>query len=163
MKPVSATRYRSRHSGHDIDQRVCALVTIVVLLSACSPAPVEKNAAPLTPPAAAARASVARRAIPEPAVAPAPASSAATVVIPPGAIYVCVADAGGMRQTTAIEFAPKVGALCAKYPEMGPCQYERNVCRGRGGRVYAANGAEITMQTEAEYDKKVMRVRLKSN
>ena len=46
---------------------------------------------------------------------------------------------------------------------MGPCQYERNVCRQAGGRVYAANGVEITMQTEAEYDKKVMRVRFKSN
>ena len=68
-----------------------------------------------------------------------------------------------MRQTTAIEFSPKVGQLCAKDPEMGPCQYERNVCRRSGGRVYAANGIEITMATEAEYDKKVMRVRLKSN
>jgi len=29
--------------------------------------------------------------------------------------------------------------------------------------VFAANGAEITMQTEAEYDKKVMRTRFKSN
>jgi hypothetical protein len=84
-------------------------------------------------------------------------------VIPPGAIYVCVAEVGGVRQTTAIEFAPKVGDLCARNPEMGPCQYERNICRKSGGRVYAANGAEITMATEAEYDKKVMRVRFKSN
>ena len=84
-------------------------------------------------------------------------------MIPPGAIYVCVADVGGVRQTTAIEFAPKVGDLCARNPEMGPCQYERNICRKGGGRVYAANGTEITMATEAEYDKKVMRVRLKSN
>jgi len=68
-----------------------------------------------------------------------------------------------VRQTTAIEFAPKVGDLCTRNPEMGPCQYERNICRKGGGRVYAANGAEITMATEAEYDKKVMRVRFKSN
>ena len=68
-----------------------------------------------------------------------------------------------MRTTTAIEFSPKVGALCAKDPEMGPCQYERNVCRKSGGRVYDANGVEITMATEAEYDKKVTRIRLKSN
>ena len=46
---------------------------------------------------------------------------------------------------------------------MGPCQYERNLCRGGGGRVYAPDGTEITMATEAEYDKKVMRVRFKSN
>ena len=48
-------------------------------------------------------------------------------------------------------------------PYTGPCQYQRNVCRRDGGRVYAANGVEITMATEAEYDRKVMRVRLKSN
>jgi hypothetical protein len=46
---------------------------------------------------------------------------------------------------------------------MGPCQYERNVCRAAGGRVYAANGREITLATEAEYDRKVMRVRFRSN
>ena len=43
------------------------------------------------------------------------------------------------------------------------CQYERNACRSRGGRVYAGNGVEITMQTEAEYDKKVLQLRFKSN
>jgi hypothetical protein len=68
-----------------------------------------------------------------------------------------------VRQQTAIEFVPKVGAMCAKHPEMGPCQYERDVCRKSGGRVYAAGGIEITQATEAEYDKKVMRVRFKAN
>jgi hypothetical protein len=29
--------------------------------------------------------------------------------------------------------------------------------------VFAANGPEITMATEAEYDKKVMRVRFRAN
>jgi hypothetical protein len=33
----------------------------------------------------------------------------------------------------------------------------------RGGRVYAADGTEITLATEAEYDRKVRRVQLKSN
>ena len=143
-----------------------ALLMIVVLLAACSPAPVETRPVPLTPPAEAAGAAVVRKAIPEPAAVPAPAPpevAAAAIVVPPGAIYVCVSEANGARQTTAIEFAPKVGALCAKDPEMGPCQYERNVCRQSGGRVYAADGVEITMATEALYDKKVMRVRLKSN
>jgi hypothetical protein len=46
---------------------------------------------------------------------------------------------------------------------MGPCQYERNNCRARGGRVFAAGGIEITMATEAEYDKKVMRTRFRAN
>jgi len=83
------------------------------------------------------------------------------IVVPPNALYVCVVGVGEARKQTAIEFAPKVGELCAKHPEMGPCQYERNACRRSGGRVYAANGKEITMATEAEYDKKVLRVRLK--
>ena len=136
------------------------------MLTACSPSPVTTTPVPVTPPAETAGAAVVRRAIPETPVAPAPPSSpaaTATIVIPPGAIYVCVTDVTGVRQTTAIEFAPKVGDLCARNPEMGPCQYERNICRKAGGRVYAANGAEITMATEAEYDKKVMRVRFKSN
>jgi len=146
--------------------RTRILPAIVALLAACSPAPVERAPIPLTPPAETAGAPVVRRAVPEPAATKPPAEAAALmapIVIPPGAIYVCVAETGGVRQTTAIEFAPKVGDLCAKNPEMGPCQYERSVCRKSGGRVYAANGTEITMQTEAEYDKKVMRVRLKSN
>jgi hypothetical protein len=83
--------------------------------------------------------------------------------VPAGSIYVCVAETGGVRQQTAIDFAPKVATLCAKHPEMGPCQYERDVCRRSGGRVYAAGGIEITLQTEAEYDRKVMRVRFKAN
>ena len=143
-----------------------AVLALATMLAACSPAPVERSPVPLSAPADAAGAAVVRREIPEPALVSPPPSVAATVApieIPPGALYVCVADKDGARQTTAIEFAPKVGALCAKAPEMGPCQYERNICRQAGGRVYAANGVEITMQTEAEYDKKVMRVRLKSN
>lgn len=85
------------------------------------------------------------------------------IVVPPNTLYVCVVDKGGVRKQTAIEFAPKVDALCARHPEMGPCQYERNICRSAGGRVYAANGDEITMTTEADYDKKVMRVRFRAN
>ena len=85
------------------------------------------------------------------------------IVVPADAIYVCVSDRGGQRTQTVIEFVPKVHALCRKHPEMGPCQYERDLCRASGGRVYAANGQEITMATEAEYDKKVMRVRFKAN
>lgn len=103
---------------------------------------------------------------PTPAVPPAavphgsssPAALAA-VEVPPAALYVCVLDVGGVRKQTAIEFAPKVEQICGKHPEMGPCQYERNACRRSGGRVYAANHTEITMETEAEYDRKVLRVR----
>ena len=83
------------------------------------------------------------------------------VVVPPGSLYVCVTETGGVRREAPIEFSPNVRALCAKHPEMGPCQYERNVCRNNGGRVYAAGGIEVTLQMEAEYDRKVMRVRIK--
>ena len=110
---------------------------------------------------------------PEPLAPPSPvvsapaattASAAETpVVIPAGAVYACVVDSAGERQVTAIEFVPKVAALCAKNPEMGACQYEREVCRHSGGRVFAADGKEITKLTEAEYDRRVLRVKLKSN
>jgi hypothetical protein len=100
------------------------------------------------------------------ALALAPCASALSfptlpVVEPAGSLYVCVTEPGGVRRVVPIEFSPNVGALCAKHPEMGPCQYERNVCRNSGGRVYAAGGVEVTLQMEADYDRKVMRVRIK--
>jgi hypothetical protein len=141
--------------------RDLALLAIVVFLAACS-APVDKTPVPVTPASEASGAAVVRRAVPETSAVPS-SGAAPALIVPAGALYVCVSDANGARQTTAIEFAPKVQALCAKNPEMGPCQYERNICRSHGGRVYAANGVEITMQTEADYDKKVMRVRFKAD
>jgi hypothetical protein len=145
--------------------RTCTLLTAIVLLVACSPAPTGTVPVPPAPPAKAGANAVMPVAVPEPGVerTAQPEPSAAGIVVPAGAIYVCVTEAQGERRSTAIAFAPKVGELCAKYPEMGPCQYERNVCRRGGGRVYAANGVEVTLETEAEYDRKVMRVRLQSN
>jgi len=145
--------------------RTCTLLTSFLLLAACSPAPTGAGPVPPAPPANAAANAVVPVAVPEPGAArtPQPDASSAGMVVPPGAIYVCVTEAQGVRQSTVIAFAPKVGELCAKYPEMGPCQYERNVCRRDGGRVYAANGVEVTLATEAEYDRKVLRVRLQSN
>jgi len=84
-------------------------------------------------------------------------------VVPPGTLYVCVVDNKGERQQTAIEFTPKVAELCRKHPEMEVCQYEREICRSHGGRVFAANGTEITKLTEAEYDKRVMRIRFRAD
>jgi hypothetical protein len=124
-------------------------------------------AAPGTPTGDPAAAAVVRRPVPIPAPPPvmsdppagsAPLRSAPSVVVPAGSIYVCVSESGGVRRETAIAFTPEVGALCAKHPEMGPCQYERNACRRSGGRVYAAGGVEITLQMEAEYDRRVTRV-----
>ena len=145
--------------------RIRWTLVAVVALAACT----AKEPVPITPPGDIAGAPVVRRAAPEPpptAVAKAaPAAPAATppAVFPADAIYVCVSESGGQRTETVIEFSPKVGALCRKHPEMGPCQYERDICRRSGGRVYAAGGFEITNQVEAEYDKKVMRVRFKAN
>jgi len=78
---------------------------------------------------------------------------------PPGPLYFCESSSG----RKAIDYEPRVEQLCRRHPEMGPCQYERNNCRARGGRVFAAGSVEITMQTEAEYDKKVMRTRFRAN
>jgi len=138
------------------------ILALAIALAGCSQ---PREPVPVTPPGDAAGASVIRRPLPEsaataPSVAP---PTALPVVVPPDAIYVCVSESAGVRQQTAIEFAPKVGAMCAQHPEMGPCQYERNACRRSGGRVYAAGGVEITQAAEAEYDRKVMRVRFKAN
>jgi hypothetical protein len=78
-------------------------------------------------------------------------------------LYTCITEVRGERKQTAIEMEPKVASLCARHPEMGPCQYERDLCRKAGGRVFAQNGQEITRRTEDEYDRKVMRVRFRAN
>jgi hypothetical protein len=144
---------------------------VVLLLAAGCAQEVAKAPLPATPPEDRASAPVVRRPLPEtpiptPPEAPpgilVPAPEAA-IVLPPNAQYVCVTEAAGKRQQMVIEFSPKVAAMCVKHPEMGPCQYERNACRHSGGRVFASEGKEITMATEAEYDKKVMRIRLKTN
>ena len=146
-----------RHSGLAI--ALCALV-------ACSGPDVDKPGIPSAPKDAAAKAVV-----PPPPETPSPASNptgaaqlpSALASTPPGTLYVCVSEAAGQQRQSVIEFPPGVVELCRKAPEMGPCRYERDACRRNGGRVFTPEGAEITRQTEAEYDKRVMRVRLKSN
>lgn len=150
-------------------KRLVLLVAVPLALAGCVAAPT-LDPGPPNGTSHVDGAAVERRPLPDsptPAVPPAvPGSSSApaaqpAIELPPNTLYVCVVDVGGVRKQTAIEFAPKVGQICAKHPEMGPCQYERNACRRGGGRVYAANGLEITMETEAEYDRKVLRVRFK--
>lgn len=149
--------------------RLFLLTCCAFVVSACAPV---REPMPITPPGESKGAAVVRRPIAEPAtpgtgsasaVAPTARAPASGVVVPAGSLYVCVSENGSARQEMAIQFAPKVAALCAKHPEMGPCQYERDVCRRSGGRVYAAGGVEITQETEAEYDRKVLRVRFKAN
>ena len=136
--------------------------TCAILVAACT----ASDTKPPTAAKAEQAPAVTRRPIEPPPAPPSPPSTAApplAVEVPADAIYVCVVQRDGKTQQTAIEFAPKVGDLCRRHPEMGPCQYERNNCRARGGRVFAAGSVEITMQTEAEYDQKVMRTRFRAN
>jgi hypothetical protein len=146
-------------------QLACA---VTMLLAACTTGPESRPPLATTPPSEAGSA-VTRRPIETPPT-PAPAAPAValapprlTVLVPSNALYVCVIEAQGQNRQTAIEFVPKVEKLCRRHPEMGPCQYERNNCRASGGRVFAANNVEITMATEAEYDRKVMRTRFRAN
>jgi hypothetical protein len=149
------------------------LLAGVVVLTACSGRSPDRQPLPTTPPGEAAGAAVVRRALPDTTPPPGPPVAASPVnppaaptlaiAAPPGALYVCVSGAGAQLRQTAIEFAPGVGDLCRKHPEMGPCQYERDACRRSGGRVFAADGSEITRSIEDEYDKRVMRIRLRSN
>jgi len=152
--------------------RAPTLLLILGLMAAGCAAP--PDSVPMTPKSDVSTAPVVRLPLPDTptpsAAAPVPgappsgpALAMAPIVVPTGFQYVCVVDRAGTREQTTIQFVPKVADLCRRHPEMGPCQYERDICRSSGGRVFAANGAEITMLTEAEYDKKVMRVRFKAD
>jgi hypothetical protein len=154
--------------------RFFALGALAIWLAACAPS---REPAPPAPATEAAAAASARRPLPE--IVPPPGTSApqasnvapgavprlpaSAFVVPPGALYVCVSESGGASLQTVIQYEGKTDAVCRKHPEMGPCQYERNACRRGGGRVYAADGTEITLATEAEYDRKVRRVQFKAN
>ena len=136
-----------------------AAAALAAMLGACQPAP-----PPAEPPA--------KLATPKPA--PLPEKPAMTVqptlVVPPGVVlpsldfppgplYYC--EVRGSR--TDIAYEDRVEKLCRRHPEMGPCQYERNACRAKGGRVFTQKGEEVTMAVEAEYDRVVMRVRFQAD
>jgi hypothetical protein len=147
----------------------CLLGAVIALCACNAPTP-EPRAVPGKPPGDATRATVAQppsETPPAPPAAAPPVSPSQTateaIAVPPGALYVCVSGAGSQLRQTPIEYAPAVGDLCGRHPEMGPCRYERDACRRRGGRVFAAEGKEITLLTEAEYDKRVMRARLRAD
>lgn len=74
--------------------------------------------------------------------------------------YECVKGKVGSESRVTITFPEKSGRICARFPAMGPCQYERDACRATGGRVIRFDGAEITKDVEKEYDKQVQRFRL---
>lgn len=129
---------------------------LVLAMAGCqqapSPAPPEQAAAPAaTSPAA-----------PPPAEAAVVAKS--NLAVPsreflPGPLYFCESSSG----RKAIEYEPRVEQLCRRHPEMGPCQYERDQCRAKGGRVFTARNEEVTKAVEAEYDRVVRRVRFQAD
>ena len=79
--------------------------------------------------------------------------------LPPGPVYVC--ETGGAREPIALP--ANIESLCRRHPEMGPCQFERNACRSRGGRVYTSGGEEVTADVESLYDERVRRVRFQAD
>jgi hypothetical protein len=149
-----------------MNHRNCILAACLAL-SACGPPEGEKasSGTSVAPPAsgvivpAPLAAPLRAEVVAQPPGPPAEATPAATT----GPLYSCVQGDGSAAQREAIVYTPEVEALCRKAPEMGPCQYERDACRRAGGKVLTAAEVEITPQTEAEYDRRVMRIRMKSN
>jgi hypothetical protein len=90
---------------------------------------------------------------------PAPKIAMPSLDFLPGPLYFCAAR--GDR--TPIVYEPRVETLCRRHPEMGPCQYEREACRAKGGRVFTGRGEEVTLVVEAEYDRVVRRVRFQGD
>jgi hypothetical protein len=140
---------------------------VAVLVAACGgppqgpPVAPPGNAGPALPPPGAG--SPAQSGAAPALAALTPPAALPPVALPGGVLYACVNDANAEHPVTAIEFAPKVAALCGRHPEMQACQYERQACRRHGGRVLTADGREITQAIEAEYDRQVLRIRLQSN
>lgn len=136
-----------------IDVKPVILVVCAALLQVgCQPAPPPTSSVPPAPPVAASA----------PPASKAPPASAVVMPrtdLPAGPIYRCeVAGA-----STVLALPENVEALCRRHPEMGPCQYERDACRQRGGRVLTSLGEEVTARVEAEYDRRVQRVRFQAD
>ena len=93
---------------------------------------------------------------------PSPAQIATVASVTPSGTtrYECVKGASGSEMREPITFPENSGRICARFPAMGPCQYERVACRASGGRVIRFDGIEITKEVETEYDKQVQRFRL---
>ena len=156
---IPGTSFRGARSRARGGHALAALAIGIVLLAGCQQAAPPVPPAPSTVPAPG-------PAVPEspppksvPAIVVPPGVTLPSLDFPPGPLYVC--DASGAK--TAIEYEPRVDKLCRRHPEMGPCQYERNQCRSRGGRVYTQKGEEVTLAVEGEYDRIVRRVRFQAD
>src|SRR3982750_2206184 len=139
-------------------QRNGFLLTALLLVAACQQPAAPPVETPKAPPQQAAAAPPAMKV--QPAIVVPKGVTLPSLDFPPGQpLYVCVTATG----KTNIDYEPRVETLCRRHPEMGPCQYERDACRAKGGRVYTQKGEEITMAVEAEYDRVVMRVRFQGD
>jgi hypothetical protein len=136
--------------------RPAFLAVLILAVAGCqqapAPTPPEQAAAPAATPSAA-----------PPPAEPAAVAKAKVAVpsldFPPGPLYFCESSSG----RNAIEYEARVEQLCRRHPEMGPCQYERDQCRAKGGRVFTARNEEVTRAVEAEYDRVVRRVRFQAD
>lgn len=144
-------------------RRVALALAMGILAAGCQPIAVPPTESPGAGAPAAAAVPEAPAALahwPGPdAVAPPAVFALPSTVLPPGPIYFC--DVAGQR--SALELPPSVESLCRRHPEMGPCQYERDGCRARAGRVYTSLGEEVTRAVETEYDRRVRRVRFQAD
>jgi hypothetical protein len=130
----------------------CGAAALLALAIGCAPvAPPDRGAPARTPPSTAAPAA--------PASPPTVAAVLPAADPPAGPLYTC--ERSGAREP--LPLAPTVDQLCRRHPEMNPCQYERDQCRSGGGRVFTARGEEVTLAVEAEYDKRVVRIRLQAD
>lgn len=166
---------------------IAVLASVVIALCACTQAPIVKNEDPavlqprpvvVTPEPAPPTVSAMPAIPPKHAAIGSVGSAGGTVapsrgqlsafqiaavasVTPEGTTrYECVKGKVGAESRSAIAFPEQSGRICARFPAMGPCQYERDACRATGGRVIRFDGAEITKDVEKEYDKQVQRFRL---
>jgi hypothetical protein len=74
--------------------------------------------------------------------------------------YQCLNGKAPSETRNAIALPPGSDRICSRFPAMGPCQYERDACRAKGGRVIRFDDVEITKDVEREYDKQVQRFKL---
>jgi hypothetical protein len=116
--------------------------------------------APVAPPAVAAAPAPAPMPVAPPVVSsgPNPSMIATTAALTPSGKTRYSCEVGSSKSTIALPEG--TDRICSRFPAMGPCQYERDACRAKGGRVIRFDGVEITPGVEAEYDKQVQRFKL---
>lgn len=125
-----------------------------------APAPTPAAPVPSSPPAPT-TGSAASAAAPS-AIARSARHIATTEALTPSGVnrYQCLSSNNTGGTSAPIVLPENTLRVCSRFPAMGPCQYERDACRAKRGRVIRFDGVEITKEVEAEYDKQVQRFRL---